>query len=459
MGRGRPITDDDSLAAVLSLGALAPLQGADEAARAVTKIGTRAAAALLRRHKVVLATMARLDVGDVPEASAAALRTELQAVHEPLVWKLAVLPEVVGRLATIVSELGIRAAGMKGLASRQWYDDPSLRDFGDLDVWVDHERDAWALTERLRGDGYFYDPKELPWFKRDVATGSLYGQMRLRDESGPAAIVIDVHFGAYSVRHCDLLSVRPLEADGWSLLGVEDNFLCAVGNQAGDHFITLKDVNDLLLLLRNPAVDWLHVLSVLRTTGLYSFFNAQLKCVQQLQQLDGETAETVAKLAGPAWSEPRPPLGDEDWWTRWAATTMHAARSPRLNLLDRARATATGVVYYGRPLHLRAGHSWRQTRLRLNNWTCVRLVPLDLAMKVTDVGLPSSDSDSSPQNGCPLGRAAANRSGEAVAPFSALHRHPTHAGDVVAAAGEVFVPTVWYRLDPAVVAAARDLAP
>jgi hypothetical protein len=149
---------------------------------------------MLRRHRVVNAGELRLS-GRLPAVSEWADRYGL-------LRKL--LAEAWSELDAGVDELGIGVAGIKGLATRELYADSSTRDVGDLDVMVTGVDDAWRLAGWLRARGYDWYAEELPWLKRDEATGRVYGQVPVRKYVGLAPLRVGVHFGGYSVRHCRL---------------------------------------------------------------------------------------------------------------------------------------------------------------------------------------------------------------------------------------------------------------
>ena len=60
------------------------------------------------------------------------------------------LPLTLGVVRSAGEELGIAVGVIKGVAAREWYDEPTWRDFGDLDLHVRSWSDARRLAERLR---------------------------------------------------------------------------------------------------------------------------------------------------------------------------------------------------------------------------------------------------------------------------------------------------------------------
>lgn len=177
---------------------------------------------------------------------------------------------MVGALHEECVSLGIAGYAIKGLAARRWYPEPHLRDFSDFDVWVQGDQEAWRLASWLRARGFAYDPGELPWYKKDERRGLLCGQIILQRPLGRTLVRFDIHFGAYSVRHCALVPLAVAEREpGLAFLpeGEGENAALLVANAAGDHFVTIKDLNDLYLCHQRRDIDWAWVEALLEEAG------------------------------------------------------------------------------------------------------------------------------------------------------------------------------------------------
>jgi hypothetical protein len=173
----------------------------------------------------------------------------------------------------------LRAAGrfrvrvIKGMALRELYPEPALRHEGDLDVHVPAWPDALALAEWLRQSGWCWDTQEFPWLKW-TDHGHIYGQLSLVLPGNRNAFArADVHIGPFSVGHCGLLPMP-----GWQqgeVLGVpvtvpdrETSIALLVAHSVNDGIVSMKDLNDLHLLLSGRAgPDWASVEELCRSFG------------------------------------------------------------------------------------------------------------------------------------------------------------------------------------------------
>jgi putative nucleotidyltransferase-like protein len=368
---------------------------------------------------------------------------------EAVAERLRLLPVIVGELDQAGRGLGICLFGIKGLAARDYYPDPSVRQLGDWDVYVESEQDAWALAGWLRRHDYSYYENELPWYKRELADGWIYGQIMLRKQVRGADVLIDIHYGGYSVRHCALLRLgAPALEPGWHTMDRVRNTAVMVANAAGDQFITTKDLNDLALAVGDQALDWPAIKQSLAGAGLQGFFNNMLRRLTELFDLSPAAARAASAAAFPGAGEPMPPFWQPDSGQRWSVTVRHAYSHGRRSSLARGViAGATAARYYRANLRPRAVPRRRAPLPRARPWTCVRLVPLAVAMRAGGTGGPTpspgaGDGDAAGTE--VLGRAELSRSG-------AMQSVRTTAGELVEAAGELFLPTVYYKMSEALI--------
>jgi hypothetical protein len=358
--------------------------------------------------------------------------------------------ELIARIASDAAHRGIAVWGIKGVAARGWYRQPELRDVGDIDLMVSDIDGAYALAATLRQQGYGYDPSELPWIKAKFDGRDLYGQVNLWHPDRGQWPNVDIHFGGYSVRHCEVLPLPAPVETGYRSVDQQTNLPYMVANAAGDHRISVKDLNDLYLCLASGDVDWARVSKQLEAALLGAFFRRMLGRLRHLFHLHPGEVELVDWLSGRGGLEWPSPDGRWTWQRRFVATVGHATRSGSRHGLAQALVRGTTAVrsYWGHP------RIEIQNRRRgpvpsmpaLNQWTCVRLVPVEQAVSacqeafatVTDggAGVPSVVEE--------LG------GGLAVV--------KTPGGDVVRAADTVFVPTVDYALDIRTIAAASAVA-
>jgi hypothetical protein len=430
-------------AKLLSLGCLRTRIPQAEAISALERVAPEDAAALFRRHKV--RTLAHRKLAGQPTGAAKAVRTALDGSVRYIGARIQLVPTVVAELDQAGRELGICVLGIKGLATAPYYPNPALRDIGDWDVYVASERAAWELTAWLRSRGYEYDEDELPWFKRDLEKGRLYGQIRLGKTSGGVKVFIDIHFGGYSVRHCGLIPVQlPAGDPGWQLADRSQNIVMCVANAAGDQFITAKDINDLMLALEDMTLHWSAVRTSITRAGLQGFFNGLLIRVREIGGLSQGAVRRAEEIAFGGEDEPLPPLWAPDGDQRREVTVRHAyALGRRHSVLRGIVARTTAARYYNADLTLRAANRRRAALPTARPWRCVRLVPVPLAMRLIGPG------GAQPQ--------AAISGRVPLSPDRALEQVRTPSGDLIAAAGELFLPTVYYRLSERLIRSAVEV--
>lgn len=288
---------------------------------------------------------------------------------------------VLGVLDREAKAIGIEVSAVKGLAAQLAYPDPSVRDLGDLDLMVADADTAIRLTHRLLDYGYDFHSMEWPWIKRSVDSGVIYGQFSLKHGDVTQNPAIDLHFGGYSIRHCGLHALDVREpAPGLSYYSMQQNLPLIIGNSAGDHEITTKDLNDLALAMTDPAIDWALLLTELRAVNLLGFFKRMVDALEATS-LQGiyQDSPLPALLKGVRREIPGPKLS----WARqrrWAVTVLHAydtgARHSRIHA---GKTSLTALRYYwgDRTVKVRPRPNQSAPRLpALNNWTCVRLIPM-----------------------------------------------------------------------------------
>lgn len=433
------MTADPALV-VLSAGSVSPRYSVDESVRAVEELGVERSAELFRRHKVRVLAAERLR--ERPDSAAArACLDQLRPDLDKLARSREQLPVTLGAVRSAAVELGIPVVVFKGVAAREWYADATWRDFGDLDLFVRSWSDARRLAERLRtADGLVLDTGELPWLKRVAATGDLYGQILLTDpEAGHLGV--DIHFGAYSVRHCTHLPIGVPAEPGVHLSAAADNVAAVVNNAAGDHFASMKDVNDLIAAARQSPEALRRGVAIAQRAELGAFLAILVRLLAATSAV-GELRPLFAPLLAGVPAEPVPPLPAPSWTRRWTAVALHAFRvGRRTSVLDGVRLAAGATRYYRRRLSLAVvPDAGPPPQLRLDEHTCVRLVPLDLLTARDDAG--------------DLSAVPAGAAGQPRALDDELEVVPTPAGDVVRVGREVFVPTVFYRVPRDLVRAA-----
>ena len=356
---------------------------------------------------------------------------------------------VVDTLDTIGRALGVPVSGIKGLSARAWYAEPAMRDVGDIDLMASCLDDAVRLAAAVRGLGYTFERRELPWLKRWPDADLVYGQFKLKAIELYALPNIDIHFGGYSVRHCGLHRSPPQDhGPGLSYYTAQDNIPLLVGNAACDHQITTKDLNDIFLCLDREDVDWQHVCRELDDVALLPFFHLMLRRLKDASRLTVSQRRTVDGMLGRSHGEWPRPATHRGWHRRWLATTTHAFRLGMRHSYSRALVTALSACrYYRRPLRLAvtARRGRRAGRMpALNPWTCVRLVPVELVERL----LAASDEAA-------LGPARLDVTGPARSLSTEMTIVRLPQGDVVRSRMGDFLPTVHYTVDRRLMALAE----
>lgn len=426
--------DDARYLPLLALGSVAPLASDRDVRLQLQRVPMNDTGTLILRHKVRMQAMRRLAEfeGEVVDQLRAALVPYERVMRD----RLRVVDSVVRSLDKAGRHMGIAVYGIKGLVARESYADPQTRDIGDWDVYVDTADAAWRLAAWLRDRGFAYDEDELPWFKQDWTGRSIYGQVRMCKLLNGIGMFIDIHHGGYSIRHCGLLPVTIHDdTPGWHLLDRSQNLVLGTANAAGDQFVAVKDLNDLWLALNDASVDWDVVRRGVQAAGLQGFFNVLLNRLREVNRLDASADVRVGELRFAGKTAAVPPLYSPDRRQRWRATYQHAyAYGRRSSRRLAALAALTAARYYGSRLQLRLV---RRRFARLPNarpWRCVRLVPVRVAARL----LPPQGGEGTPP--VPVTATATPLLDGALGVIR------TPAGDLISAAGDVFLPTVYYDL-------------
>lgn len=350
-------------------------------------------------------------------------------------------PMLVHMLEETGCKLGIPILAIKGLSVKEYYADPQLRDMNDIDIMVWRVDDALQLMPILHDLGYMFECRELPWLKRDLATGNVYGQFNLKFSQIDTLPSIDIHFGGYSVRHCGLCRLKKAQPKpGLSYLSLQENLPYLVGNAAGDYRITTKDLNDISLSLNIHSKGWRQAIAELDIVGLLPFFNLMLYNLKQfsnLSNLQSLRIEGILKRSNPEWPQPSSFLS---WQRRWLATSKHAFRLGLRHSYRQAIISAFSAMrYYWKPLQ-KVVVKRRQdsvTRMpELNSLTCIRLVPVELLGRIL------SDSDDEP-----IGISCVKVTGPTRQISSRMSIIQSSYGDVVRSPIGDFFPMVFYELD------------
>ncbi len=402
-------------------------------------------AEIIRRNRSVLVAERTLrEIDDHPVARA--LLTAVEPIAISIRQRLAAVARSMALADKLARELGVSAWGIKGLASREGYPEPGLRELRDADLAVATAEEAFLLARALRARAFCTDRFELPWLKA-TRDGERYGQYKLVGPDGLAAI--DVHFGnVYSTGHCGLLPVPPPpEEPGVTLLGEVANLRPMLGNSGGDINITVKDINDLWnASIRLTPADITTLLAELRSAGLLGHLAAVARVTLDVTASDGEHHETLQRLASSGRGKVmRPliaarPVPRGVRVVRTAVRAYQQAAAHTRSHLGRAAVTVGAVAYYGASLRPRL-QPLRASAIEPRPWRCVRLVPVSLAAELARDpagGLRAWSGDRTTRPPC-------------TAESGSLNWRKLPAGRVLAVGDSVFVPTVWFMLSKSLI--------
>jgi hypothetical protein len=303
---------------------------------------------------------------------------------------------------------------------RALYDNPRDRDAGDLDLMVDNVDDAWKLVWYFRTRGFDWCEYEWPWLKRDARSQNLYGQFQVWQEVRGQYLRFDIHFGGYSVRHCRL-SEWTISAVGYRPATPTANLPCLLGNAAGDFLIRLKDVNDIVLLLRRGILNQQSVKSVVFGLGFERFWNALLSRTSEFAALTSDEQAALSELYVRGVRSQHVPFGAPSRTARTIATVLDATRVGREDRgLTGGLANGLGALRY-----------YSTLVSDMSNSTCVRLIPPRMLQL---------DNNAAGANVAPASFRR-NIPGSGLLDEVIVDDHT-----FIEAHGERFVPTVFYRL-------------
>ncbi|NEA49350.1 nucleotidyltransferase family protein [Streptomyces sp. SID10815] len=451
MGHESSLLED--LAALRSLSSLQPLHSVERSLAAIVSLGPARSGRFLELLRMRTLVMSRL----APYEDRPGVRPCMEVIRpkaESIARMHKVLDANLETLDRIARDTGLRFYAIKGLGARVTYPDPSFRDFSDLDVFVRTRAEASVLVRALREEfGYQYLAGELPWIKYDPADGLVYGQFPLVVPDGADDLLnVDIHFGDYSVRHSSRLGLTeqlPSGEPGLCVLAPEENLACVVNNAAGDYFVTAKDTNDLLMALSLPEFDVPRFAARLRQSGLEGFLGFIVDQLRAGTTLTREQEERLRLMPAVRTLEPAPDPLEPDWNRRCLGTTVHAfgAGWRRGGLLPALREAYDAYGYYRDRLSLSAvpdAGAESAAPFGLNPWTCVRLVPVDIAEGL----LPDRSGASAPVTARPRSLTA----------DPGIQRVDTPSGQYVRIEGETFLVTVDYALPEELIRGAAPVA-
>src|SRR5262249_31221572 len=210
------------------------------------------------------------------------------------------------------------------------------------------------------------------------------------------------------------------------------NLPCLLGNAAGDFLIRLKDVNDIVVLLRRGVLDQPAVAPVVLGLGLERFWNALLSRTSEVADLRIEEQAALSQLCVRGVRTQHVPFGVPSRTARTIATALDAARAGRGDHgFVGGLAEGLGALrYYAKKLTVQVDscdHDHPSTLVsNMSNTTCVRLIPQRMLNSNNNGGTPSFRHN---------------------IPGSGLLNEVIVADHTfVEADGERFVPTLFYRL-------------
>jgi hypothetical protein len=329
------------------------------------------------------------------------------------------------------------AAVIKGLALRACYPDPAVRHLGDIDVHTPDLATGREFAAALRERGWAWDEAEFPWLKWDE-DGICYGQLPLvYPDTATMVTRVDLHFGAFSVGHAGRLPMVGWERADVQGVGVrvpnrETAIALIAAHALGDTRLSMKDVNDLRVLIGAGVLDWSSVVELARTAH----------ATDALGQLLAEVASAYPDRWYPTLpTEHRLRSGGLPGADRAAHFARHAEGDALARGADATVAAglaAEAARYFDGDLRPRVSDAVPVTELRTGRNVCWRLLPEGVWADVAvDHPMPRTKVSD-------LGGGLELVSGE--------------LGSAVRIGRDVFVPTVWGEMHPESVRIARQVA-
>ena len=359
-------------------------------------------------------------------------------------WRRKALPPM---RAVVTAAAGHGGRVVKGLAVQSRYPQPDRRHVGDVDLHFPSWAAARPLVRELRTSGWVWDTDELSWLKWHDS-GGLYGQLSLvlTADSIPYARV-DLHVGPFSVGHAGLLPMvgwRSGCALGESTTVPDTATAVAMvaAHAVVDRVLSVKDVNDLAVLLGDDGpdqVDWATVWELCRAAQATG---ALAQCLQTLARVYPDVP--VPRLAGNGGLSTTPP-GAGRRALAFAALAYRDERARGRGPVAALRTGWTARRYFAGDLRPRptagpVAGSAPVPELRRRD-VCWRLVPEELwAPWATPA---------------PGGAAAPVRTEQLDDGLVLLS---TDDGVAVALDDDLFLPTVWGAVPPGGVRLARRLS-
>ncbi|MEV4114743.1 nucleotidyltransferase family protein [Nonomuraea sp. NPDC049695] len=339
---------------------------------------------------------------------------------------------------------------IKGLAYRDLYPRPDLRHMGDIDLQAPTWPIALAMVGWLRDRGWQWDTSEYPWLKWDDA-GMLYGQLPLvlPDNATPVARV-DMHIGPFSVGHAGLLPLI-----GWrrgEALGVpvtvpdrETSIALLTAHAVGDGLLSMKDVNDLHLLLQTGTPDWTSTVELCRAAHVSEALSLLLSALEDAYPGHDLPQGVLAAagsspLAGSAQGHLQVLAEDRARRAERIAELCLRDELARGNSPDQAiREAAVARRYYSADLRPRSGTPTSDGAApgHTGRGRCWRLVPEQRWDRLASTG-----------------GEAARRHRELAPGLTLVTAGPAMA---IQLGTDIMTPTVWGEVDPRSVWLAREL--
>jgi hypothetical protein len=385
-GEGADWTPQD-LRQVLSLGLFRAQHDTQLLNETIRRLSVQDMTKVLVAHKVAAhaGVVLRSMDGALDESTKSnQLLVELESIAKTEEHRLNQIRMIKDLVIEAADQLDIRVLLMKGIAVLDWYPESAKRRVGDLDLWLPSHPDAWRLAAALRDLGCKYSDDELPWIKLSTSLGTSYGQIPLYYTDG--ATYIDIHAGPYSVRHCGQFELtRSGSLPNGSPLSDEDNLCAVVANAAGDWFVDVKTIND-IVVATDREVDFDYVCASLDSANLLPFLSNIFRHAYFL--CDEPARDSINRLRKHLPSAVRrerlPPLANPSRHAakrrRRLVVAEHAYRvGRRRSGMHGVRLAVSAYLAYGRPSRVRYERRLGIRRLHrrrlplLNEWTCVRL--------------------------------------------------------------------------------------
>jgi hypothetical protein len=293
---------------------------------------------------------------------------------------------------------------IKGLALGTLYPESYVRHFGDFDLFCATPDGMSRLAESLFACGYRIKTDEPPWIKKlrqsscnSLALSSMYfGQCQLVREECRQRHRVDIHFTAYSISYSAIFPVNlfqnarsPANAPLYlSTPSPEDNLLILAAHIASSGFISVKDLNDLAVIMRQKELAWDYIADKAIAAGILDTLLALFDCSKTY--MPHHAVKVPSDFQHRTLASKLIPTFEKSWFKRALlnAYCNFLYEQKHLSLRKAIWHVGECLAYYLPKLQVTTGkaapigarifqHSLPKSPANLQQHVCMRLIPVE----------------------------------------------------------------------------------